>query len=295
MYCLYLVFFSLLALLPLRALYLLSDLICVFVYRIARYRVSIVRRNLAASFPEMDARRRKTVEREFYRHLCDNIVETIKLLHISDREIDSRIKVYGGELVESIAAGGRPIVVFLGHYGNWEWVPAVTRHFAKPEINAQIYRPLHDKAFDRLMLKVRSRFNTMSIPQKKAFRTLLGMSDRHGAFLVGFISDQHPNSSVMHHWTDFLGQDTAYSAGGEEIGDRIGAVYLYLDVEKTGRGRYRMTFVRMSPGQDTAPHPYTSLYMRMLEQTIRRQPSYWLWTHRRWLYKRPLPTPETER
>lgn len=285
-YYLYLIFFSSLALLPLRVLYVISDVLYVFLYKIARYRTAIVRQNLSASFPEMDAAGRAVVEREFYRHLCDNIVETVKLLHVSDREIDSRVKVRGGELIESIAAEGRPIVVFLGHYGNWEWVPAVTRHFSRPEINAQIYRPLHDKAFDRLMLKVRSRFNTMSIPQKKAFRYMLRMRAEHGTFLIGFISDQHPNSSVRHYWADFLNQDTAYSAGGEEIGDRVGAAYVYLDVEKTARGHYLMTFVRMDAGQDGVPCPYTRLYMKMLEQTIRRQPAYWLWTHRRWLYKR---------
>lgn len=285
-YYLYLAFFSLLALLPLKVLYAISYMLYVFLHKIARYRRAIVRQNLSASFPEMDAVGRKAVEREFYRHLCDNIVETVKLLHVSDREIDRRVKVSGGELIESISAEGRPIVVFLGHYGNWEWVPAVTRHFSRPEINAQIYRPLHDKAFDRLMLKVRSRFNSISIPQKKAFRTLLGMRATHGTFMVGFISDQHPNGSVRHHWTCFLNQDTPYSAGGEEIGERVGAAYVYLDVEKTARGHYLMTFKKMDAGQDTGPYPYTRLYMKMLERTIRRQPAYWLWTHRRWLYSR---------
>lgn len=285
-YYLYLAFFSSIAFLPFRLLYVLSDLLYFIVYKICRYRVPIVRANLSASFPDMSGRRLEDVEREFYHHFCDNIVETIKLLHVSDREINRRVEVCGAGIVESMAAEGRPIVVFLGHYGNWEWVPAVTMHFEKPEINAQIYRPLRDKAFDRLMLKVRSRFNSISIPQKKAFRAMLRMCARHGTFLVGFISDQHPNSSVMRHWTDFLGQDTAYSAGGEEIGDRIGAGYVYLDVEKKGRGHYLMTFVEMTPRHDNEPCPYTRLYMKMLERTIRRQPAFWLWTHRRWLYKR---------
>ena len=140
---------------------------------------------------------------------------------------------------------------------------------------------------ERVMLKIRSRFNTISIPQKRTVRTLLRMTREGRQWLIGFIADQRPNSGNPHHWTTFLGQDTAYVTGGEEIGRHTKAHFLYLDVEKTRRGHYRMTFHAIDPIQDGEPWPYTRGFMHMLEQTIRREPAYWLWSHKRWKGGRP--------
>ncbi len=283
-YQVYINFFRVLALLPFPALYVLSDILYILIYKCSRYRLNIVRQNLRRVFPRMDEKIRKEIERKFYRHFCDNIVETIKLLHVSDREIEKRIQIYNSELVETLIKQNKPVILFLGHYGNWEWVPAITRTYSRSVISGQIYRPLKDKAFDKVMLRIRSRFHSMSIPQKRAFKTLLRIRNNQKLFVMGFIADQRPNSTSLNHWMQFLHQETAYAPGGEEIGNRIGAEYLYLDVEKLSRGHYKITFREVPFLQDGREYPYTRQYLRMLEQTILREPAYWLWTHRRWLF-----------
>lgn len=270
--------------LPLSVLYLLSDFLYIIIYKLLRYRIKIVRANLRSSFPDESEPNLSSIEKGFYRQFCDNIVEAIKLLHISDHEIDKRVEVKGGDIVEEIAMQQRPVFLYLGHYGNWEWVPAIARHYSIPAVSAQIYKPLRDKAFDKLMLKIRSRFNSVSIPQKKAFRTLLEMRREYKTFIVGFIADHRANSKVAHHRMEFLHHDTSYNVGSEEIGDRIDAVYLYLDVVKPRRGYYQLTFQKIEPMSDGEEYPYTRKYMKMLEATIQSNPSYWLWSHRRWLY-----------
>lgn len=272
------------ALLPLSFLYKLSDAIYILLYKIMRYRIGIVRQNLKNSFPQATSEELSTYEKEFFHHLCDNIVETIKLLHISTEEINRRVKVDGKEVVEEIAQRHHPVVIYLGHYGNWEWVPAVTQHYSQPKLSAQIYKPLRNRAFECIMLKVRSRFQSISIPQKKAFRTLLQLKRLHSSFVVGFIADHRSNSDRTHHRMRFLHQETTFNVGGEEIGNRIDAEYVYLNVRKTGRGHYQMTFQKMYPLDDGMPYPYTRKYMQLLEQTIQSAPPYWLWSHRRWLY-----------
>jgi len=215
------------------------------------------------------------------------MVESVKLLHITDKELAYRIEVRGGDMIERISSDGRSVIVMLGHYGNWEWVQEVTRHYSHPAISAEIYRPQKSKSADMLMGKIRRRFGTMLIKQKNAVRTLLRMNNEGRQFLVGFIADQRPNSQNLYHWTHFLNQETAYAAGAEEIGMRIGAHFVYLDVEKTCRGHYVMTFREMRIGDNfKGEYPYTHLFMSMMEDTIRRKPEYWLWSHNRWKYKR---------
>lgn len=284
-YALYLCLFYPLACLPLRALYVLSDLLRFVFYRCMHYRGKVVRENLDKSFPNLNNEEIDAIEGEFYKQLCDDVVETLKLLRVSQRTINERLTVKGGELVEAAASQGHPVFLYLGHYCNWEWVPAITLHFREPKVCAQIYKPLRDAAFDRLMQKIRTLFHPVNIPQSKAMRTLLRLASK-GSYIVGILDDHSPNHGRSHHYMDFLSHPgTIINVGAEEIGRRVNAVFLYLDVEKLGRGRYGFTFKPIIPKNDE-DYPYSREYMRMLEATIRRQPPYWLWSHKRWRYTR---------
>lgn len=276
--------------LPLWMLYRFSDLAYCIIYHVARYRRKTVRNNLERVFGTSDRKFIIKTEKKFYCHLCDCIAETVKLLHISDEEIDRRVDVTNGEYIDSIIRDGHSVVLFLGHYGNWEWVQAIIHHFSEPIVGGQVYRPLHNKVMDKVMLKIRSRFGLECIPQKKVVRRLLAVERSGKKFVIGFISDQRPLGSVLNHWTDFLGQDTPYVVGGESIGNHVDARFVYLDVEKTARGHYRLTFLPVIPDpSDDGPDPYTREFMKMLEKTIRREPAYWLWSHKRWKRRRRQP------
>ena len=274
------------ALLPLRALYVLSDIMCFFAHRVVKYRLNVVRKNLRNSFPEKSADELRDIEKKFYRHLCDCIVETVKLLHISDDEIRRRIRIHSSALVGMAVRSNRPIVLFMAHYANWEWVPSVTFLLSEPKTMGALYRPQRDKIMNRIIMRIRSRFDSRYIPARQAYRSILTILREHKSFMIAFIGDQRPMGVNIKHWTEFLGQDTSFAAGGETIGDKIGAKFLYLDVARTGRGYYSLTFKDMAVNPaDNAEFPYTRLFFEMLEQTIRRDPSLWLWSHNRW--KRP--------
>lgn len=275
---------------PLCILYLISDMAYFLIYYVVRYRRKTVRHNLEMVFSGYSRRQIVEIEKKFYHHLCDCIAETLKLLHITDEEIDRRVEVLNGEYIDSIIRSGHSVVLFLGHYGNWEWVQAIIHHFKEPLVGGQIYRPLRNKLMDKVMLKIRSRFKLECIPQKKAVRRLIEIEHNGEKFVIGFISDQRPLGKYMHHWTWFLGLDTPYVIGGESIGDHVGAKFVYLDVEKTSRGHYRLTFCPVVPDpEDKGPNPYTREFMKMLEKTIYREPAYWLWSHRRWSRQRENP------
>lgn len=271
---------------PFGALYACSDVLCFFLRVVVRYRRKVIRKNLRLSFPEKDGKELRAIEKEYYCHLCDCIVEAVKLLHVGDEEMKRRVEVRNYALIEEMAGDGRSIILFLGHYGNWEWVQEICKYYKNPRLSAEIYRPAKSVVFNEILKRIRSRFDTVLIPQKKAVRQLLGYHKEGKQFMVGFISDQRPNHVNLNHWTTFLNQDTPYAAGGEDIGMHINAHFVYLDIQKTGRGRYVLTFKRIEPCGDNEPYPYTRAFLGMLEKTIQAAPQYWLWSHNRWKYKR---------
>ena len=183
---------------------------------------------------------------------------------------------------------GHSVVLFLGHYGNWEWVPAIVRHFKNHAEMVQIYHPLSDEIFDRLMLKIRSRFGSESIPMENTYRRLVEIERSGQKFVAGFISDQRPRGHHADSWINFLGIETDYITGGEIIGDRLKCRYVYLDVEPVDRGYYNLTFKEIEPISDGKEYPYTRSYMNLLGETVKRNPPYWLWSHNRFRHKRDV-------
>ena len=274
--------------LPLRLLYVLSDVLFVLVYYVVRYRRGVVRRNIDASFPERTAEERRGIERDFYRFFCDYIVETIKLLTISEEEIKRRMIIEGMPRLEESLEKCPFAFIYLGHYCNWEWVSSIPlwgEHGRVP--SAQLYRPLKNKAFDRLFLDLRQRFGSKSISKYEALRQILKMKAEGVRSIVGFVSDQSPQPNSIHEWAEFLHQDTPVFTGTERIAKKVGAAIYIADVQRVRRGYYHMHLHLVT--EEPAKYPdyeLTQLYMTKLEQMIRRQPHLWLWSHKRWKHTR---------
>lgn len=276
-------FMRLLAGMPLGLLYVMSDLAFIVLYYIIRYRRRLVSENLRCAFPEKSEQERLRIEKAFYHNLCDVFIEAFKCLNISDREMLRRVEIRNCELPERIAGEGKNIFMLLGHCGCWEWFQEVSVRYRNPRKGGEIYKHIENRYFASLMHEIRSRWNTEQIEMKQTVRTLLKWNAEGEPFLCGFIQDQRPDTKVK-DCTVFMNQKTWYAPGAEEITKKVNAELVYLDVEKTARGHYRLTFSEMRPNEEDAgsPYPLSRTFWRMLEQTIRRQPEIWLWSHNRW-------------
>ena len=270
---------------PYGVLYVLSSLIYPIVYYVVGYRRKVVHNNLVNSFPEKSEKEIREIEKKFYRHFCDYVLETVKLMHISDEEMRRRLRFTNPELIEQLRGDGKPFFVYLGHQCNWEYVISITM-WTHPDLAAcQIYHPLSNKAMDKLMYRMRSRFNSVGIPQKQTLRAILTMVREGKQPLLGLIADQRPQRHPEPEWMEFLNQDTAIITGGEVMGVKLGAHFIYGSMRCVRRGYYEITLHPIEPieGEEFS---YSKQYMRMLEQDIKAQPHMWLWTHKRWKWAR---------
>lgn len=269
--------------LPLSVLYVLSDIAFPIIYYIIRYRRRLVRENLTCSFPDKSQREIIGIEKAFYHNLCDVFIEAFKCLNISDKEMLRRVEIRNCELPERLASEGKNIFMLLGHCGCWEWYQEVCMRYKSPKKGGEIYKHIENRYFGSLMHEIRSRWNTTQIEMKQTVRTLLQWKAEGEPFLCGFISDQRPDTKGK-DGVIFLNQQTWYAPGAEEIAPKMNAELVYLDVEKTARGHYKLTFTEMHPNEEEkqSPYPLSRCFWRLIEKTICRQPDIWLWSHNRW-------------
>lgn len=273
------------SLLPFRVLYALSDALFYPLYYVVRYRRRVVRRNLVESFPEKTEEEIVHIEKQFYSFFCDYIVETLKQLSLSEKEIRRRMTFSGtDDLIRDMEREDKHYTfIYLGHYCNWEWIASMPYWFPKDTVCGQIYHPLYNKAFDRLFLEMRSRYGAQCIPMKETLRKILEMRRRSNHVVVGFISDQAPKWNSIHHFTPFLHHDTPVFIGTEKLGRKLDAVIYFADVTRPRRGYYHCHLYRMVDNVEAVPeYQVTDVYMQHLEQMIHRAPQYWLWSHNRW-------------
>lgn len=276
--------FYLLSLLPLSVLYVMSDILGTFLYHVLRYRRSIVRRNLETSFPDKTKDEIRRIERRFYRWFSDYFFEAVKLLSISDKELRRRFTVVNSEEVVQCFNQGQDVAAILGHYCNWEWLSCVGIALPATCRAGLIYHPLRNRVFDRLFRDIRSSQPiNMTIPKKDILRVLVDLRRRDIRNIFGYIADQGPRWKNIHLWLPFLGHDTPVFTGGERIMRKMKNAVFYVEMSRPRRGYYVCTYRLITKEADTLPeHEITRRFFCMLEETIRREPAYYLWTHNRW-------------
>ncbi|MCQ2197541.1 MAG: lysophospholipid acyltransferase family protein [Bacteroidaceae bacterium] len=272
------------SLLPLWFLYGLSNLLYLLIYKVVGYRKKLVRKHLADCFPEKDEKERSRIEHAFYHWFCDYIYETIKLTSMSKKQMQCRVTYHNLEYFNKLMKEKRNVVLYLGHYCNWEWVTSIGLHVPEGTMGGQVYHPLENKAFNALMLKVRSSMGPESISMINILRHIIKVRKEGKNCVIGFISDQVPLFPATRYWTDFLNhKDTLVITGTEQIAKSCDFACVYLDISRPKRGYYDINIVPMTETPKAhADWEITEMYFRLFEKTIQRNPEYWLWTHNRW-------------
>lgn len=281
--------FYLISLLPYRALYVLSDFFYLIIYYVARYRRTVVRRNITTSFPEKTAREHLDIERRFYHWLCDYFVETIKLITVSRQELLRHIEFRKAGQIEQYFDKGQSCAAILGHYCNWELLSATGLAFERHNeaVCGLIYHPLRSQVFDRLFIKIRQSMGGLCIPKRDILRYLVSFRSQGLMNLFGYIADQTPKYSNIHLWLPFLNHDTPVFTGAERLMRKMNNAVFYVDMERPRRGKYICTFRLMTDNPAAEPeYAITRRFFEMLEETIRRDPPCYLWSHNRWKRKR---------
>lgn len=276
-------FLYLLSLLPFWVLYLIADAVFITLFYLTRYRRKVVQQNLLNAFPEKSAAERAQIERKFYSYLADLMVEAIKLISISERELKKHFTLNNPELLDTFFNEQKSVLGALGHYGNWE-MSAQILGFSTQKKKLFIYKPLENAAVDTFIKNMRSRFGSIPVAMKATLRTLVTLKNEP-TFTV-FVSDQTPVREETQYFTSFLNQPTAVFLGIEKMAKMTNSPVIFCDIRVVKRGYYSCTFVPLiNDPKLCAEHEITDAHVQYLEKVIREEPAYWLWSHKRWKFK----------
>ncbi|MDX1362975.1 lysophospholipid acyltransferase family protein [Arenibacter latericius] len=280
-------FLWLISILPYRLFYAFSDFVFFLVYHVAGYRKNVVLNNLNLVFPNKDKEELFRIRKSFYHHMCDMFLEMVKTMALSKEKVKQRFHITNIELLQEISKK-KSILVVCSHYANWEWNVSINNY-----IDAKgyaVYQKIGNPYFDRLVRRIRAKWNTIPITTNETPKTVLYNERKNVRSVYGMVSDQSPMVQRAHYWSEFLGIKVPVYNGAEALARKLDLAVVFLKVSKVKRGYYEAEFIPITlSGKETKENEITEQFLSLTEQQIREKPDYYLWTHRRWKHRDKVP------
>ena len=269
---------------PFPVMYAFSDAIYILMYYVVRYRKKVVIANLGSSFPDKDAEAIRKLSKEFFHHLCDIGLESIKGFTMKPQTIVKRHRILNPELAEYYFEQHKSVIAVPAHYNNWEWgslSPGLQLKY--PLVG--FYKPMTNQLVDNFARSHRAKFNMNLSSIANTARTFVQFDGIPHAYLM--VADQSPTNLKDCYWFPFLNHDTAWLHGPEKYARRYNMPVIYVEINKVKRGYYTMQLIPLTEQPTSLPEgEITRLYAHQLEKSIANQPAFWLWSHRRWKHSR---------
>lgn len=282
MYYLLLIFAYAISLLPLWLLYGVSDVLYLVVYHIAGYRRAVVHANLVQAFPDKSPREIKRLTRKYYRNLTDMMVETIKLLTISPKQLRRRFDC-DLTVLQQLYEQGKSCQLHLGHNFNWEWANLFCIQGVRFPFLV-VYMPITNKAVDRFFRHFRERSGSTLLPANDIRNAMAPWL--HKQYLIALVADQNPGDPRRCYWFPFLNKMTAFYKGPEMSARRNNIPVVFADIRKVKRGYYKAKLsLEFENPLEVPEGKITEAFVQFLEKNIREQPEVWVWSHKRWKHE----------
>lgn len=269
--------------LSLRVLYLFSDIIFFFLFYIIGYRKAVVMTNLRNSFPEKTTSELKKIKKKFYINFSDYLVETLKSFTVSSTELKVRVQHLNQDVFRNAKKEGRNVIMLTGHVFNWEWFTALATNL--PQENSHpVYRKMQSQFWEKKLKMIRNSHGNQALEAKEVVKHML-RSPNDGNSIYMFVADQTPHVSEVSYGLKFLNQKTPVFVGYDKLAAKMDLVFVYCDVKKVKRGYYQVNYYRVEPENEKfEKNEIVKKFHQLLENSIRRRPDNYLWSHRKWKY-----------
>ncbi|HED19138.1 MAG TPA: hypothetical protein ENI74_06510, partial [Gammaproteobacteria bacterium] len=275
-----------LARLPLPVLYFVADTLFVLAFYMLRIQRKLVENNLQSIFPGHSSGAIRRLAASSHRNTAHMLLESIKSGTLTAEELARRVDMENPELIDDLVKRHNTVITVAAHHGNWEWMQlACSSRFAVPL--AALYKPLNRPAIDIPLQETRSRFGSHLIKVKNALPELLEFARQPG--IIALVADQGPRPDEEKHWAKFLGRDTAFYPGAEQLARLFKAPLVFIHMKRLRRGYYRIKFeVLTEPPYRQKMGEIMDIYIKAVEEQVLEAPQDWVWMYKRWKYRKSM-------
>jgi len=244
--------------------------------------------NLKLVYPDKEKIELVQIQKRFFRHFVDSLIEGIKAITISETSVKKRYTYKNIELIDKLYNEGRSVILVSSHYANWEWVIGLSLH---TEIDFYgSYTKIQNKNFENLIKGSRSKYGMKCVKSSEIIKGIVTNVKQKKQGLYLLISDQSPQIKKTQYWTKFLNVNVPIFTGAEMISKKFDFAVVNMNTTKIKRGYYESEFELITHAPKELPkNAITNSYLHLTETHIHKEPSYYLWSHKRFKHKDKAP------
>ena len=264
-------------------LYRLSKGVKVLIYNILGYRKKVTLSNLSRAFPNKSTEELKSISNQYYQNLSDIIIETFASYNWSLERMGEHFNFINIEILKPYLEKNQKILCVASHTGNFE-IGAVLIPEQIKTPSYSVYKEFANPRLEHEIVSKRSRTG-LHLATTKQIKPLIASMQEPGILFL--IADQNPSVIQKAYWINFFNQDTAFVHGPANIAKEYNMPVFYADTKKIRKGYYESTISLITSDPSSHTHEeITALFAGKLEQSLRERPDNWLWSHKRWKWKR---------
>lgn len=274
------------AMLPFGCLYFLSDVFYILIKGVIKYRSGVITDNLKHAFPEKSEKEIFLLRNRFYRYFCDVSLESIKLYHLSRKQLEKRVIFSGTEELNDLAEKRNGAILLAFHYNNWEWASALQQELRCRLL--MVYNKMRDnEAMDGFLQNAREKWGGEAVQMGRAAKVTFQYFRKQEPVVVGLIADQSALASSQ-MWAMFMNREAAFFPGPVKIARKTNQPVFFQHAIRLGRGKYEYKYTLLVEEPAKMDENEILLrYIEKMEEVIKTNPEYYLWSHKRWKHKRP--------
>lgn len=252
-------------------------------YGLDRHHRRVALDNLARAFGDEKSKgERRRIAKRACENLCRIITEICWALQLKEHELPRHFSVSGLAHYRQAAARGKGVILFTGHFGNWELMPIICHLYRIPV--RVVYRPLDVGFADQFIKESRSRFGAITFPARTGAMGKLYAALRRG-HTIGMLVDQNEGwrKGV---YADLFGQRACSNPGMAILALKSGASVLPFFMVRRGdrfQGEIGPPLPLVPSGDGTKDvEMVVQRCNDALEAYVRQYPDQWFWVHQRW-------------
>jgi len=241
--------------------------------------------NLRCAFPEKSITEIKNIARGSYRTLGITVADFFEIPSLTKDNIGNLVEVEGIEYCIKALEKNRGILMFGGHFGNWELAAVAFSLVLKPAVI--IYRPLDSPTLDNVVLWVRSCTGNVLIDKERAMRKIL-RSLAHNEIVATMLDQNMAWQEGI--FVDFFGRPACTTTGLALITLHTEAPVIPAYLVRLEDGRYKLIIkeeiqIVRTGDEHKDVLVNTQNFTKVIEDIVREYPDQWLWLHQRWKTK----------
>ena len=258
--------------------------------RLSPFRTDVILSNIRTVFPKLSASETHKLGELFCDHLLRSLRENVTFRFMSDAKLKASIRVVGQEHLFQASAGGQGVLVFTGHFGNFERSPvAAIGHY--PEFKGRFHilrRPIANRFIERALFSRYYRAGLDIIPKRDSIHHVFDLLSLNDAIV--FVMDQYAKASKEGVDVEFFGKKAGTFRSLALVAKRSGAPVVPSYTYREDDGGHVMEFfpaLNWIEDEDADSEIYrnTLAYNQSLETMVSAHPDQWWWPHRRWKNK----------